>query len=697
MASIRERTLTAALWFFLPAMVLLAIVGAVRGHSAVPFWDMWHGYLDFYFRVRDGDGSAWWAQHNEHRIVLARLLFWIDLAWFRGSVWFLIAMNYVLVLAACLTFRLCMRERAPAWAGSKPGTLVALLAYGALFSWVQRDNLTWGFQSQFFLAQLVPLLALYHLQRATHDGPGTQRHFVLACLLGAASIATMANGIAALPMLCVYAVLLRMGRTRVVILLVLSAVCAGAYLADYRQVDARTTPSAAWQQPLQFVQYVLMYLGSPFHHWFKLRSEAAVQCFGLLLLLLGAAKAWQVLRHPRQHALEVALLAFLAYITATAAATGSGRLAMEGLQQATTSRYTTPAVMAWVALLVLYLPWVLRQLAAWRHHVVWPMLVLALGMLAAQWPATRSVRAQLFEREVGALALALGVADPLQVRTMFYDPEEGLRLARRALDENLSVFGQPILHGVDQAIGQARDLPTSPACAAGLVEMSAISPAGRYLRVRGWLSGPAGALRTTQAAELIGRDGLVAGVVLTGPRPRKPADPARPDAVPIAGYLLANAAMRPLSLFSKGVGCNTAVAIPAFRGSPDLGPLADAGTDVRSVAANAGWTGGDVAGTSPPGTRVFGSYVHGDADVGSLTLHLHRGSAIAFRSGPVNGRQHFAIDDGQRFSGRLPLAPEWTLLLFDNPELPEHFTLTLSDNGNGWGEWSAVALRAPKN
>jgi hypothetical protein len=41
--------------------------------------DMWNGYLGFFTKLSDGDWSAWWGQHNEHRIFLARLFFWFDL------------------------------------------------------------------------------------------------------------------------------------------------------------------------------------------------------------------------------------------------------------------------------------------------------------------------------------------------------------------------------------------------------------------------------------------------------------------------------------------------------------------------------------------------------------------------------------------------------------------------------------------
>jgi hypothetical protein len=59
-------------------MAGLAVAGVCRAYSPVPFSDMWDGYLHFFMQVSDGDSGAWWRQHNEHRIVLARLLFWIN-------------------------------------------------------------------------------------------------------------------------------------------------------------------------------------------------------------------------------------------------------------------------------------------------------------------------------------------------------------------------------------------------------------------------------------------------------------------------------------------------------------------------------------------------------------------------------------------------------------------------------------------
>ncbi|WP_210235923.1 hypothetical protein, partial [Mesorhizobium sp. M1C.F.Ca.ET.212.01.1.1] len=70
-----------------------------------------------------------------------------------------------------------------------------------------------------------------------------------------------------------------------------------------------------------------------------------------------------------------------------------------------------------------------------------------------------------------------------------------------------------------------------------------------------------------------------------------------------------------------------------------------------------------------------------------------RGAYFFYRSGPTAGRQRILIDDGKSGSAILPLAASnWVRLTLDAPSLPETFTVTLSDEGDAWGEWSAIAV-----
>ncbi len=697
----KEALATATLRLLALLFLATAVIGAVRNYSIVPFWDMWYGYLDFFFRVSQGGWKEWWALHNEHRIVLSRILFWMDLAWFDGTVRFLIAVNYLLVGGAFLTFRAILRERAGVLARTKPAALTSLFVFICLFSWVQYENFVWGFQSQFFLAQWLPLLAFYLLYQSTAPSPASPRQFALACIVGVLCVGTMASGVMALPLMVAFALLQRMGWRRVAALALLSVICLTAYFIDYTSPLGHGSVGQVTQlQPVRLLQYVALYLGSPFYHFLGARSLPLGQLFGLVLIVLSAAKAVQCLRHPRQHALELSLLAYLAYTGGTALGTGIGRLVF-GLAQATASRYTTPALMGWMALLMLFLPSLLRSLAAWQHRIVWPLLALLLPMTVYQARATDSQRAALFEREVAALALELGVPDDDQLWRIVYNADVALQIGKKAAAANLSVFGLPSIRNARRVINSPGGALPTRACSGALTEVDAVARDPRYTRVTGWIA-PAIPEDFISSVRLVNEQGVVVGYALAGERMTPPPasagaqDGQRLRVQTYKGYLLSEFAGSPVTLAPTGAECSIRVEPPlppAFRISP-AGPSAPAvGVSLRNIVSNNGWTGTDFARARLPGLKTIGSYVDGDSDTGNLVLRLRRGAVIYYRSGPASGKQLFRVDDGKLYAGQFPVVDPWGVLVFDSPRLPEEFTLTLSDAGNGWGEWSAIALQ----
>lgn len=117
---------------------------------------------------------------------------------------------------------------------------------------------------------------------------------------------------------------------------------------------------------------------------------------------------------------------------------------------------------------------------------------------------------------------------------------------------------------------------------------------------------------------------------------------------------------------------------------------------VSSIVTNE-WKGTDYFRSALPGFRVIGSFVNSENDTGLTTLRLRRGDRLLFRSGPRVAGQYLLINGGGsgKFYTSLPLALEWSVLEFSNPELPEEFSVTFIDAGTRWGEWSAIALQLP--
>jgi len=531
--------------------VALAVVGGVRAYSPVPFWDMWGSYLPFMDYAAESGWHAWWTQHNEHRIVLARLLFWSDLRWFDGAGWFLIVANYALVaLAAAFFCRLLGEVEAPAGRAADMRALkFSVVAW--LFFWSQHENLTWAFQSQFFLAQLLPLAALYTLYRSLKGGAAV---FALACLLGVLSVGTMANGVLALPLMTAYAALTRQGLRRTGVLALLAGLALFAYFHDYLAPAGHgSLAGALLGHPLKFAGYVLNYLGSPFHFAFGARGigRAAALLASLFFVASAARFAARYLRQPRQAAFQLALLFFIAYVAGTAFGTAGGRLVF-GLSQALSPRYTTPALMAWAALMVLYAP-ALLALQERRRRMAWgAFAVLALLMLAYQLRALQSKADDLFDRSVAALAIELRIKD--QEAIGHVAPDTGvIEVAAQAADRQRSVFGLYPYRGAREAMGAVFRPASLPACQGALDSAVVVHGDEGYLRVTGWLY-EAGRRAVPQVVRILDAEGRQRGYALGG-NDGNAAQAALHKASHLAGYrgyLSAEAGGQALTLRGEG-------------------------------------------------------------------------------------------------------------------------------------------------
>ncbi|KRB83400.1 hypothetical protein [Duganella sp. Root198D2] len=677
---------------------VLAVVGGVRGYSPVPFWDMWGGYLPMADPAANGGWSLWWHQHNEHRIVLSRLLFWVDLRWFGGASWFLIAINYILVLLGAVLFCRILREAAAPSGRELDQHALAAFTVASLFFWSQHENLTWAFQSQFILAQLLPLAALYILYRSIRGGSA---QFALACLLGVLSAGTMANGILALPMMTVYALLTRQGARRAGVLAALSALLLFAYLHDYASPAGHAALSPLWQRKEQFVRYVAMYLGSPFYFAMGAgrTGKTVALLAGLFLIASSVRFAWQNLRHPHPPALQLALLFFIAYIGATASGTAMGRM---HISMAPAFRYTTPALMAWAALLALSAPAFLALHGRRRQFAYGALALLVLPMLAFQLKALESQADEIYDRAVAVLAIELRVPDKVQIGHV-YPNTDAIALSAQAADSQRSVFGMYPFRSARAQMGTVFAPAALPVCVGALDSAGLIEGDARFLRVDGWLY-EAGRKTVPQVVRFLDAEGKQVGYALGGKRRDDVAATAGQQArsAGYLGYLMAAVHGQDLTLRGEGPAgpiCQMQLKAPMalpYRFSTEEPSALRATVGSANVVDAGAWQGGDYAKSSFPGMRVYGSHINSDADRGAIVLRLQRGDRLFYRSGP-SGRQQSMEIEGIG-SVAMPLAQDWGLLEFSGDALPQQaFTVKLTDSGNGWGEWSAVAIRTDES
>jgi len=476
------------LYFIVMALLFTALmaVGIRRYYSLVPQYDMWEAYLGFYTRAGQ-TWLAWWEQHNEHRLVLSRLIFWTDLRLFHGSMTLLYVLNAVFpfLIVACFAF-LLRRLQPPSGLSSTARIVLVALLVTLATSWVQAENFIWAFQSQFWLVYLLPLLAFTLLAHAR--ATGSRRSFWLACLAGLASAGAMANGTLALPLLVAQALLLRLRRRDIGLLLLLAVLALALYRYGYR-------PTGSAQDRFNWSDlalYVLLFLGGP---WYFLLKEAAwwpAMMAGAAWIALALAFAARVLRQRPAQPYAVALLMLLAYVGAAALGAAYNRLSLFGVGQALSPRYLTPQIMSWVALLLLAVHLWPRALAS--RWALGGYALIPLLLLHAQWQGIKVPRDYLIQRRLPALAVQLEVRDlhTEAFERMTYTGERTFELARQAKREHLAVFGEPDMQLAQRhwSGGEMASQTSLPSCAGAVQAVEPIADAPDAVRVRGWLYSP---------------------------------------------------------------------------------------------------------------------------------------------------------------------------------------------------------------
>ncbi len=686
-------------------IILTTLIGMSRFHSPVPFWDMWNGTVGFFARASEGDGRVWFEQHNEHRIFLSKILFYVDFAAFGGRGAFLVLMNFVIAgasAAALVMFaRDALAERSPPLAAG-----VALVCVAAALSWMQQENLVWAFQSQFFLVQALPLWAFYLLHRAEKAARLRAPYlgfFTGAAALGALSSLAMANGVIVLPLMAVMTLFAGAARWRTVALLGLAALVAALYFSDYHSPGNHgTLPGALRENPIGVIQYTLVYLGSPLFHMLGGRGLWIATLGGVVM---AAATAFLLARDVvmRQvSTVRLALIFMLAFLGASAFVTAGGRL-MFGLITAMSGRYATPALIAWAAFLILVASAAAPALRKRTGLTLAALALVPLALLAHQRHAFAPTDHVLENRRLAALALEVGADDIAALDAVMPDGSNFRDIGRLAASRNYSVFGADWLRDAGLELGDVARLrdESTTGCQAFLDGAAPIVDETEFVRVEGWFLSP-NLNGTKTLLRFVDADGRIVGFADYGR--------ARPDVAEatgaanrrsgFTGYVRGNAAPGRLAVSARKGGCEAEIEVGAF---PYRAVTTAAGMKLaQDLVANAGFVAPIDGPPADSAVLSCASNPGGDASTGTISIRMTRGEALYYQSGPVAKRQRLTIDDRDDFVTTLPTvrnwtaprAESWSLVVFDHTDLPESFTVHIADEGDAWGEWSAISIGA---
>lgn len=333
----------AAVVTLLPLVFLLTVL--VLFHIDAPYLDQWE-FVPFLEKAYSGTLSPFdfWAQHNEHRLVFPRLFFLL-LAWLtRWDIRWELAANVVMGMGlfAVLAYNFVSIGRysvgiSAIWTFPFISALV--------FSMSQWENWTFGWQFQEFLTVLAATSGIFLLANPRSRWPA----FGFAMLLGVVASYSFASGLAYWPVAAVAMVLAkppdRNGLSaRRVIWLAISVATITSYLYGYQTPEHHPPTSAALARPVEFIVYILKYIGAPVVSW----NGHLAAIVGLLGITTFTALAVHLLNSGGAPVGTLAPHVCLAlFALASGVMAGIGRLGF-GSNQAMSPRYITFAQLLWV-------------------------------------------------------------------------------------------------------------------------------------------------------------------------------------------------------------------------------------------------------------------------------------------------------------------------------------------------------------
>lgn len=333
----------------MPITVLVLLVLATSVN--MPFWDEWE-LVPIFQHLHAGHFyfQDFWQQHNEHRIFFPTLVL-VGLAFVTR--WNTQVENIVSLLVAIGSFVLIHKAlRLQERADRRVPVIVALLISVLWFSPGQIENWLWGWQLEWYMNVFGIALVVYGLVRA-RVGILTKKVLVLIVCGAFLSEFSLGNGMLIWPLIILALLLFRTSLTRLAMVAGIGCVATALYFVRYSDL-ASSSSRLALQQPVQYIKYVLIYMGRPLSY-----MHGPALLFGAVSLGLFFGFCGYLLLYRKELFRQaIPWIALGLYALGTASTTGLGRLGF-GVDEALSSRYTTISSLFFVSALMVV--WIARN------------------------------------------------------------------------------------------------------------------------------------------------------------------------------------------------------------------------------------------------------------------------------------------------------------------------------------------------
>lgn len=328
-----------------------AILLLITNYSInIPYMDQWNGMTELISAMKNGslDFNCFWAQHNEHRIFFPKLIM-VALADLSG--WNVILEQYFsLFLQICTLFILLdlYRNTCRPGHGGK-SSLIQLIISIILFSMVQYENWSWGWQIQFFLNIFSVCFTIWILFKF----PNNFLYLSIGLIGAIVASYSLANGMIIFFVGLGLFFCLNSSNKKVLITiwLLFAVLTFCSYLFHYEKPPYHPSLLIFIEDPLKFISFFFAFIGAPFGKYLGLEASIIFGTIGLttfiILLFFNCKYGGKTILHD-----NLPWLSLNAYIIGTALLIGLGRSGF-GTNQALYSRYMSFSLLFWISLIMI--------------------------------------------------------------------------------------------------------------------------------------------------------------------------------------------------------------------------------------------------------------------------------------------------------------------------------------------------------
>jgi len=431
--------LTGMIWLISFTHVLFLWIGVRRSYSGIPFWDEWDSRYRFYSEFLQNPISSIFDQHNEHRIVLTKLIFVFDFWVFNGSAAPLIILNLLLSLAISILVCKILIQYINAQSLARLNWTICPLVFAVNSSWLQQGNFTWAFQSQYFLAVLIPLL-FFNYSITLWIKESRKYNFIGIFVLAILSSWSISGGLIVIPILILVSLMLRRPKYEISILCILFLSVLMLYSINfdlgtdkYKQLSDGSSSIKA------IIKFFLTYMSSPIVETFGISYAQGILIFALLwgsalFILYNSARLNSFPDIP-----SIVLFSQLLFTLALAGVTSLGRFQF-GNEQAEVAMYKTPSIVGWGIVGSVVLIAINKKFSNTRAPVLLLVLTVLLTSLPSQQKAVSDFSQWVNTFKLSAVALKLGINDKKQLDLIYYDSDELLQISKPFVRKNFEPF-----------------------------------------------------------------------------------------------------------------------------------------------------------------------------------------------------------------------------------------------------------------